>query len=250
MWRELLQAALELLYPAPGHCPLCNREMSNNKLCAICYQLLDDYKKERVCTLCGAFMGSQGKESQPLCMVCRDSNRSFPFSFARAVAPYEGPIKEAVHRLKYRGRPSLAGPLAQLMAHCAMQESFFMQADFLVPVPMHPERERVRGYNQSLLLARAAGEIMQKPVLDAALTKITPTSPQTGLTGVQRRQNLQGSFSFADSASEVLWGKSIILIDDVFTTGSTVSLLSEILRQSGAVEVQVLTFAGTRHNGH
>jgi len=179
------------------------------------------------------------------CPTCRAEAR--PFNLARAVAPYEGPIREAVHRLKYRGMKPLARPMGKLMADVALRESAFARADVLVPVPLHPRRERERGYNQSVLLARALGESLRVPVMERVLVKTMETPSQTGLSGRERRQNLLQAFAVAELGP--VKGKIVTIVDDVFTTGSTVSILSQLLRQSGAAGVLALTLAGTRQCG-
>ncbi len=244
MWRDLLQAVIELIYPSRLQCPLCGTHRPDESLCPACRQLLAGYAGERVCSICGSFTGAEGGRGKLICSVCRAEDR--PFDQARAVAPYEGPVREAVRRLKYRGMQRLARPLAKLMADAVQREKAFALADALVPVPLHPRRERERGYNQSVLLARVLGESMRVPVLEQVLVKIRETPSQTGLSGQERRQNLQQSFAVA--VPGLVKGKIILIVDDVFTTGSTVSILSHLMRQAGASCVLVLTFAGTRQN--
>ncbi|WP_347489206.1 ComF family protein [Desulfoscipio sp. XC116] len=246
---RLLQAVIELIYPSRLQCPLCGAYSQDESLCPDCRQLLAGYAGERFCSVCGSFMGvgeyPRCDSSGLVCPACRVETR--PFELARAVAPYEGPVREAVHRLKYRGMKSLAAPLGKMMAEAVLRERAFALADVLVPVPLHPVRERERGYNQSVLLARALGESLRMPVLEQVLVKIKETPSQTSLTGQQRRQNLLRAFAVV--ASDYIKGKIVIIVDDVFTTGSTVSILSHLLRQAGAHSVLALTFAGTRQDG-
>jgi len=245
VWRELLQAVIEMVYPSRLQCPLCGAGRTEESLCPDCRQLLLGYAGERVCDICGCFAGTASGRDKFICPACRGEAR--PFELARSVAPFEGPVREAVHRLKYRGMQPLARPLGQLMAEAARRETAFSLGEALVPVPLHPRRERQRGYNQAALLARALGEMLSLPVLEYAIVKIKETLSQTALSGQQRRQNLQQSFAVAQPGD--IKGKIIIVVDDVFTTGSTISNISHILRQSGAAGVQALTLAGTRQNG-
>jgi len=246
LWQELWRALLELIYPAQLHCPLCGVDTPENRPCSDCRQLLDSYAKMPICPVCGAFMELEKDENSELgadrCSVCQTAG--YPFSLARALAPHEGHMRDAVHRFKYEGEKSLARPLAKLMADCALREASFILADALIPAPMHPQRELQRGYNQSLLLAIVLGEIIGKPVLAEALVKIRATPPQVGLSGSQRRHNLLCAFAVAQP--ELIQEKNILLVDDVFTTGSTVSILSDVLLQAGACRVQVITLTGRR----
>ncbi len=240
-----MQAVIELIYPLRLQCPLCGAHRPDESLCPDCRQLLESYAGERVCYICGSFLGPDGGLGKLICPACRAEARYF--DMARAVAPYEGPVQEAVRRLKYRGMQSLARPLGKLMADVALRETAFVLAEALVPVPLHPRRERERGYNQSVLLARALGESLQVPVLEQVFVKIRETPSQTGLSGGERRRNLEQSFIVV--TPNLVKGKIITIVDDVFTTGSTVSILSHLLRQAEAAGVLVLTFAGTRQCG-
>lgn len=269
MWKDLLQAVIELIYPSRLQCPLCGAHSPEEALCHSCRQLLAGYAGEVICCCCGCFMGVRGDpettaearwggmdqdalppglpegENKLICPSC--GARPRPFNLARAVAPYEGPVREAVHRLKYRGMQQLARPLGELMAGVALREEAFARAEVILPVPLHPHRRRQRGYNQSALLARAVGDLLQVPVSEQVLVKTKETPSQTSLSGSQRRLNLLGAFAVADPGP--VKGKMVTVIDDVFTTGSTVSILSHLLRQSGATGVLVLTLAGTRQTG-
>ncbi|TYO94810.1 ComF family protein [Desulfallas thermosapovorans] len=267
----MLQAVIELIYPSRLQCPLCGAHSPEEALCHNCRQLLAGYAVEAICGCCGCFTGVRGDpeitargpdrrgwmeedalspglpagEGNLICPACRAEPR--PFDLARAVAPYEGPVREAVHRLKYRGMQQLARPLGELMASVALREEAFARTGVILPVPLHQHRRRQRGYNQSALLARAVGDLLQVPVSEQVLVKTKETPSQTSLTGPQRRLNLQDAFAVADSGP--VKGKIVTVIDDVFTTGSTVSILSHLLRQSGAAGVLVLTLAGTRQTG-
>jgi len=246
-WKNLLQAALELVYPPRRQCPLCAGHSPDESICHACRELLAGYAAEKFCPVCGSFMGPKQHRPQStmLCQDCLAGSR--PFDLARSVAPYEGPLRDAVHRLKYHGRTGLARPLGVLMVEAALREPAFERTQALVPVPLSPRREQQRGFNQALLLAREVGALLQAPVVEGAVVKIRETPAQTGLHRRERLQNLLHAFAVAEPGAVV--GKIIAIIDDVFTTGSTVSIISQILRQSGAAGVMVLTLAGARKTG-
>lgn len=243
-WKNLLQAALEIIYPPRRQCPLCAGHSPDESICQACRELLAGYAAERVCPVCGSFMGPK-QHHPPGAILCRDCLAGArTFDLARSAAPYEGPLREAVHRLKYHGKTGLARPLGLLMAEVALREPAFERTQALVPVPLSPRREQQRGFNQALLLAREVGALLQVPVLEGAVVKIRETPAQTGLHRRERLKNLLQAFAVAEPGA--VTGKIITIIDDVFTTGSTVSIISQLLRQSGAVEVMVLTLAGAR----
>jgi len=162
---------------------------------------------------------------------------------ARAAGPYEGPLKEAIHLVKYRGRTSLAPLLAGLMIQVAREHPLFRECQVVVPVPASPGRLRRRGFNQAELLAREVAWGLELPLLPRVIAKHRETPPQTGLAREQRRQNLQGSFKV--TAPEEIAGKTILVIDDVLTTGSTVSAVAELLRQQGSGRIFVITLVNT-----
>ena len=250
MFRELLHAALDLVFPPRRACPLCGGG-PGAAVCSECLQLLAGYARERVCPCCGGFAGPGGlsvnldHQVQPV--LCPDCRSGRPFELARAVGPYEDALREAVHRLKYYRARWLARPMAALMAETFRNQPAYTNTRGLVPVPLHPARERRRGFNQSALLARALGEITGVPVLERAAARIRETPPQTGLARHERLRNLERAFTVREP--EQITGKIITIVDDVFTTGSTVSILSQELRQAGATGVTVLTFAIARQTG-
>lgn len=184
---------------------------------------------------------------QPTVAKCADCRRGRPFVAARAVGPYEGPLREAVHRLKYRRARHQARPMAALMARVFTREPAFAGSRGLVPVPLHPARERRRGFNQAALLARFLAESTGVPLLEGAVARVRETPPQTSLPRHERLGNLVGAFRV--KAPELVKDRNITIVDDVLTTGSTVSNLSQELRQAGAVGITVLTFAAARQTG-
>lgn len=240
MWRKMLEAALELIYPPRPGCPLCGSAGPRDALCPACKQLLARYARENQCPVCGLY--GVPDPTVP-CRDCQTGVRSF--QLARAVGPYEGPLREAIHRLKYRGQRGLARPLGALMAGAALREPAYAHTRGLVPVPLFAERQRQRGFNQALLLARELEEPLAAPVLEGVVVKTRATPPQTRLPRSARLQNLNRAFTLTDT--KTVAGKTITIIDDVLTTGATASTISQLLRQAGARAVLVLTLAGPRY---
>ena len=156
----------------------------------------------------------------------------------RSVALFEGVLRKAIHGLKYGNVRGLADDLGDLLARYWRDHSW--SADALVPVPLHPRRQRERGYNQSLLLAKRVQCATGVPVVDGVLRRHRYTMSQTHLGAQERRQNVAGAFSCADDR---LAGKIVVLIDDVSTTGSTLESCSVALYAGGARSVRALTLA-------
>jgi ComF family protein len=163
---------------------------------------------------------------------------------ARAFFLYEEPIKEVIHRFKYQGKtaclPSFAR-FARHLPHAAEMEG----ATWIVPVPLHASRLRERGFNQSLLLARAFFPKDHRVTPDL-LIRSRPTEPQTSFNGAARRTNLKNAFAVV--TPQRLAGKKILLVDDVFTTGTTVNECARVLKKAGAAEVMVLTLARVKED--
>ncbi|MBF8250647.1 MAG: amidophosphoribosyltransferase-like protein [Deltaproteobacteria bacterium] len=158
------------------------------------------------------------------------------FGWARGVLVYDDATAKAIHRFKYGHDTTFSRPLGSMMADYPL-ESF----DLIIPVPLHIKRLRERGFNQSLLLANAIGKRQRIPVDPYILKRIRWTVPQVNLTGRERKVNVRGAFEVCGDVRE----KRILIVDDVYTTGATVSECSKVLKESGAKEVCVLTLSRT-----
>ncbi len=174
-----------------------------------------------------------------LCARCRTS--PLQIERIRSVVYFEGVLREAMHRLKYRGRIALAEPLGDLMALYWMQ--YPMPADIVVPVPLHSARLRERGYNQAALLAREMARRVGLAVDEQVLVRRRATAPQVELNARQRKENVRAAFHCSDDG---LTGKRVLLIDDVCTTGATLEACAVALYEGGACGVQALTLARAR----
>lgn len=175
-----------------------------------------------------------------ICLDCREGRP--PFAAARSAALYDGAVRAAIRRLKYSGETSLGPALADFMAPVLAREGW-LEADALVPVPLHPRKARRRGYNQAELLARELGRRFTLPVLPVALSRVRETPPQARQGRRQRLVSMAGAFV---GAPPFCSGKTFVLIDDVFTTGSTAAAAAQALLDAGARRVFVLTAAAGR----
>ncbi len=150
-------------------------------------------------------------------------------------------LREAVHRLKYNGCTALAEPLGDLMATYWMRNA--MPSDIVVPVPLHADRLRERGYNQAALLARALARRVGLTLDEQTLVRKRATAPQVDLDAEQRQENVRDAFL---CTGDRLANKRVLLIDDVCTTGATLEACAVALYQGGARSVQALTLARAR----
>ena len=171
--------------------------------------------------------------------VCARCRREPP-SYDRLLAygSYSGPLQRAVRLLKYQGVESLGKRLGGLLAETYVNSG--VEADWITAAPLHWNRRRERGFNQSQLLARPVAEAAGLPLV-CALARVRPTIPQAGLSRNQRTSNLRGAFR-ARLGSEVR-GKRIVVVDDVATTGATFEACARVLKRAGAAEVTGLAMA-------
>jgi len=240
---------LDLLFP--NLCPSCGTQpVAGSTFCNRCEKEFDLLEELSVCSLCGVPFGyfnsspaqtkdiPQEAENAHLCAKCLKGRYNFKRS--RSIAIYKGLIREMLHAFKYEGKLKLAQVLTDIMIeHLPFDMG---NVDILVPVPLYIEKLRHREYNQSsVLTANLAGRI-GVPVDHRGLVKIRDTLPQIEIRDEDaRRKNVRGAFQVRDKNS--FRGCSVLLIDDVFTTGSTSDECSKTLLKSGALSVEVLTLA-------
>lgn len=181
----------------------------------------------RKCPLCGA-----GEE------LCRCRKQPRDFDRCVSCAYYSGPMKRAIHHFKFRGAPGAAVPLAGLMETALKSELAGIPFDRITFVPMAPARQRMRGYNQAELLARELSRRTGIP-LEGLLEKTKDTPMQHTLNAQERRENLRGSFAVTGPVR----GRTILLVDDVVTTGETLQECARCLRDEGAKAIYCVTAA-------
>lgn len=180
------------------------------------------------------------------CPVCDKAECSCKRSFDWLVSPfyYDMGLVKAVHDLKFHDNLLNARKLGQDMAEALLQTGLNKLVSRVVPVPMHPKDYRKRGYNQAEELARWVGKIAEIPLASGALTKVCRTDKQRGLHASERAENLKGAFAVVQA--DRIRNRGILLVDDVFTTGSTMEACAAELVRNGARVVICLTAAKTQ----
>lgn len=224
-----LDGVLSLLFPP--RCEVCGL-LQEPTICDHCRGKFHAIAAP-FCTRCGLPFDPLA-QSMPECADCR--THPPPFDAARAAGRYADELRRAIHVFKYDGVRALAVPLAAFLAETI---TLPIEIDCLCPVPLHPARERMRGYNQSALLADELAAHWRLPVEPALLARIVNTTPQMQLPADERRRNMRGAFAAPPAAQ----GRDIGLVDDVYTTGSTLFECSRVLKHAGARRVLVLTIA-------
>ena len=238
--RDFLSNGVDLLYPKT--CPICNHKTSDH-FCSDCWDKIE-FIKPPLCPKCGRPFASDISLSYSpdhLCSECRDTKTYF--DRAAAVGAYEGTLAEAIHLFKYRHKKGLGRALGRIMVeHISSNPSLFTLPSIIaIPVPLHPKRLREREFNQSLILTKEISNVFKIPILVDNLHRILWTRPQIELKGEERLVNVKGAFALKNH--KAIEDKSILLIDDVYTTGATVRECSKVLKKAGAKEVYVFTLA-------
>ena len=235
--KDLAQGLLHLVYP--GICPVCDAPVPPGEPfpCAACRAALTQDPHEccpRCATTIGPFALVEGG-----CSSCRDT--SLHFEQVIRLGPYEGLLRDSVLRLKHARGEALAELLGSLwLAHqgARLRE---VNADIVVPVPLHWWRSWRRGYNQSRTLAAALAHGLRIPLRARSLARIRATPAQTEQTPAGRRENVRGAFRVRTPSD--IRGKAVLLVDDVLTTGSTCNEAARALRAAGATRVAVAVLA-------
>ena len=224
-WRRLL----DLLFPP--RCVGCRRH--GYWLCPSCLAQIPRVKPP-LCVRCGA-----SSATSALCARCESA--PLTMERLRSVFYFEHQLRDAMHRLKYRGQTALAIPLGEEMAACWLRDP--VAVDVVVPVPLHEARLRERGHNQASLLAREVARVIGLRLDEGTLVRVRATASQVRLSASARRENVRGAFRCRDGQ---LSDRSVLLVDDVCTTGATLDAAAGALYNGGARAVQGLTLARAR----
>lgn len=177
-------------------------------------------------------------EQQEFCLECQ---KKFPlFLEGRAAFVYTGEIKAILYRLKYRNERWLAPALGSLMTECLGDWILKNKITVIVPIPLSKKKKRRRGYNQSELLAVVIGKTLHIPVEAGLLIRVKNTAPLKGLSKAERKKVMQHAFCITRTVSEE---ERILLVDDIYTTGSTVNSAVHVLQYGGAKAVYMLACA-------
>lgn len=234
-WSSLRKTGLDLLFPP--RCLLCYKFLYGKDR-AICRDCLEEiqYLQPPICRCCGTKVAG-GAERQHLCGDCL--RHPPPFNKALAIIHYDQPAAALLHRLKYAGDTTVLQGFSRILEEVPLLE--IPHAEIIIPVPLHRRRLQERGLNQSVLLSRLLFPSRLQDIRTDLLRRTRNTPAQTSLDGDARRKNLRAAFVV--TGKNLVQGKSVCLVDDVFTTGTTVSECSRVLMAAGVAEVTVLTMA-------
>ena len=236
----------------PANCRLCSAPLVNISRLPVCEECLSSVRPITggTCAICGERLATpyalSGAAGEPKCGLCRRLDP--PYVKAAAYGSYSGGLRDLIHLLKYEQVRPAAAVLGRMLAEAiATLEPSFGAPVFVIPVPLHAAKLRQRGFNQSELIAKAALKLnfagKKLELHDRILERRRETQSQIGLTRHQRRENIRGAFAVLKPES--VSDREFLLVDDVITTGTTVSECARILRRAGASKVWVATVART-----
>jgi ComF family protein len=223
-----------MLYPPT--CVLCGAK--GDLWLDLCSGCLGDMPHNRhACLRCGLPLPA----AHPAEMPCGDCLRHPPsFASCHTAFRYQDPVPTLVSAAKFGGRLNVARVLAECLL-LSLRERVFPLPELIIPVPLHPRRLRERGYNQALEVARPLGRALGIPVDTGSCMRVQATAPQTGLEKEARKRNVRGAFQSTQPPS----ARHVTLVDDVVTTGTTVSELTKVLKRAGVERVDVWAVART-----
>lgn len=228
-WKENI---LAVLYPA--RCPVCGRipEGAGRKICVKCDEQLKPLRGSR-CFKCSKPLHSEQRE---YCGDCSSARHAFKQGIA--VYPYDKVLKKSIYQIKYYNKREYIPFFAERAAKETAAVIKRWSPDFMVPIPLHKKKQRIRGFNQAELLARGIGEKLGIQVRNDLLVRIVNTVPQKELTLKERQNNLKKAFKIVGNDVKL---KKVLLVDDIYTTGSTIDAAAQALLDAGAKEVCFIT---------
>lgn len=231
--RKVIDVAGSLLYPP--RCPVCDRVVPlwDKGICRDCLKKIKYVIPPR-CLCCGKHIEDEVAE------YCEDcAKATHYYSEGRALYEYKE-VASAIYRFKYGGRQEYAKVFGEEMSFYLGDYIHSLKPDGLIPVPMYPAKERRRGYNQATLLARALGEHMQVPVYEDLIKRVKNTKPLKLLNPEERLNNLKKAFILMENGVKL---NTIIIVDDIYTTGSTIDAVAKVFLAHGVKEIYFVTLA-------
>lgn len=222
---------LEMLYP--NTCCFCGK-VSRQAICKVCAKKIE-YVEEPRCKKCGKPVRY---EEQEYCFDCQ--KKEFHYEQGKNIWLHKFPVNWSIYQFKYQNRRIYGKFYAQELYR--LYGTFFKEwrIDAIIPIPLHKRRKRIRGYNQADILAKHLGKLAGIPVKDKVMMRVKYTKPQKQLNDKERRRNLQQAFRVVKHWKPV---EHVLLVDDIYTTGSTIDAVAEVLKNAGVQKVFFFTIS-------
>ncbi len=236
---DILAKILDLIYPHKERCLNCGNIINSSEVSGLCRSCLQEIEfVENFCSLCGRVI-PEGEDE--LCFFCQQ--REPHYNWARSVALYSGVMRDLIIKYKYGNQPDLKKPFSELMILYLQEYYDKLEIDYILSIPLHKNRKSERGYDQTKLLAEVVGDQTGIDYLDNCLVRVKDSKPLFNLGFHEREQEIRGSFSLRNNSR--IEGTNILLLDDIFTTGTTVNEASRILKDFGRVKNIFILTLGT-----
>lgn len=229
---KLIEQCLNIVYPR--RCPLCGEIVSkeDGKACSNCYKQLKKISEPK-CKCCGKSIETMEKE---YCFDC--DRKEFYFEMGFSLWDYSTKMKKSIAMFKYHNRQEYADFYGEEFVKEFGERIIELEPDVLVPVPIHWTRYIQRGYNQAELIAKKIGDALNIPVVDDILVRTKKTTAQKNLDNKERSRNMEGAFAIGKQwKNQCSALKKVVIIDDIYTTGSTINTCAKLLREKGVAEV-------------
>lgn len=262
-FRMLCEEVLDLIYPRALYCICCGKIIDGSRTYRLCNRCMADIRwaseeryeeygrnqggrtegaeNLRTCRKCGKILSRNNPTDW--CYSCREHAHLFDMGFT--CCEYGMNPRSMLFALKYHGRTDIGITIAEVMGDRMEQirRTTGLVYDAILPVPMNPEKEKQRGYNQASVIGRRLAALEGVSYLDKVLRRTRNTAPLRGMTPAERRQVLAGTMEVIPGTEEEIRGKDLLLVDDIYTTGSTMDAAAEVLLAAGAERVYIFTFA-------
>lgn len=235
----IIDKGLELLYPSNIYCISCGSIIDGTRPYALCDECVEKFHwlGKKTCRKCGKILDEGYRHD--LCWDCRTYGHAFDRGYT--CVQYGLYERGVLLDYKYKGKSYIGRKLGDILYDrmCLEEQSF----DLIAPVPMFGKKQAKRGFNQAAVMAARLALRMEVPYAANLLVRCRKTVPMKGLGAFERQQNLEGAFALAPQNRYTTEGRRILLVDDIYTTGSTMDACSRVLRKAGAAEIHVLSFA-------
>ncbi len=240
-----MEVISNIIFPENIYCMSCGNLIDAEHKYGLCSECIENVSwiDGAVCEICGKELSYDGQ----VCYDCQNRYETYIVN-GRLCVNFNDRERDIVHQFKYGNKPFLAKNIAEIMMDRLIVDD--VHVDFLVPVPMHPKKKMLRGYNQADLLAEALGKLMNVDVLYDVIVNRNYLNASAEMGGVDRRQKAAEAFEAVSGSvqREKIRNKRLMLIDDVYTTGSTMQACARVLREMGAGEIYSCAFASAGSN--
>lgn len=231
----------EMFFPSKIKCIICQEEMfKDNKYC-VCEECFTNlpFNGDKVCNKCGMKIDDDGE----YCLSCKQHIRK-PYEKAFAPFEYKNEIIRLIHKLKYSNAKWLAPFISEFLIDCFLKQN--INVDLIIPIPLNCKRLKERGYNQAEIICEKFASELNIEIDNKSLIRKRYTQTQTNLTKKERKNNLENAFEVVDKSK--IKDKTILLVDDVFTTGATMEEACRTLKKAKCAKIYCLTIAHVKNS--